>query len=87
MIRRPLRSTLFPYTALFRSGFVVCEDGRVTRFDLVASGQFRGHGRYTGNAPKGQFPLAVAFKLADGSDVADRIPPQGSRGWVAGYLK
>lgn len=68
-------------------GFVVCEDGRVTRFDLVASGQFRGHGRYTGNAPKGQFPLAVAFKLADGSDVADRIPPQGSRGWVAGYLK
>src|SRR3712207_6928631 len=31
MIRRPPRSTLFPYTTLFRSGFVVVEEGRVER--------------------------------------------------------
>ena len=40
----------------------------------------------TRNAPKGRFPFAVAFTLADGSDVADKIPPQGSRGWLEGYL-
>src|SRR3712207_9125469 len=28
MIRRPPRSTLFPYTTLFRSEFLVGEDGR-----------------------------------------------------------
>src|SRR2546426_4777861 len=28
MIRRPPRSTLFPYTTLFRSGFSVCLHGR-----------------------------------------------------------
>jgi hypothetical protein len=31
--------------------------------------------------------LAIAFTLADGSDVADGVPPQGSRGWVQGYIK
>jgi hypothetical protein len=69
------------------TGHVATKNGRVTRFDLVSKGEFLGRGRYTGNAPKGWFPFAVAFSLADGSDVADRIPPQGSRGWVAGYLK
>src|SRR5258708_19026849 len=33
MIRRPPRSTLFPYTTLFRSGIVdTSEDGRVIKF-------------------------------------------------------
>src|SRR5258708_14532715 len=33
MIRRPPRSTLFPYTTLFRSGIVdTSEDGRVLKF-------------------------------------------------------
>lgn len=68
-------------------GEVKVADGVVTRFDVVAKGLFRGDGRYTRNAPKGDFPLAVAFRLADGSDVADRIPPQGSRGWVPGYIQ
>ncbi|MBC8289627.1 MAG: hypothetical protein H8E37_04845 [Planctomycetes bacterium] len=68
-------------------GFVETKNGRITRFDVVARGQFRGHGPYTQNPPPGDFPFAVAFTLADGKDVADRIPPQGSRGWVAGYLR
>ena len=61
--------------------------GKVVRFDLVAHGQFWGEGTYTRGAPKGKFPLAIAFRLADGSDVADGVPPQGSRGWVEGYIK
>lgn len=68
-------------------GFVDVEDGQVARLDLVASGDFWGEGRFTQGAPPGRFPLAVSFTLADGSDIADRIPPQGSRGWVAGYLR
>lgn len=63
------------------------KDQKVTRFELVAKGLFWGEGRYTRNAPKGKFPLLVVFRLADGSDVADAIPPQGSRGWVRGYLE
>lgn len=68
-------------------GVIETKGGRVTRFDLIADGQFWGEGRYTRNAPKGRFPFAVRFELADGSDVADAIPPQGSRGWVSGYLR
>lgn len=68
-------------------GFVAIEDGKVTRFDLVARGVFRGDGPYTKNGPAGDFPFAVAMTIGDGSDVADAIPPQGSRGWVAGYLR
>src|SRR2546423_4830155 len=48
MIRRPPRSTLFPYTTLFRSGLVV-SDIEAAREDLVArgvevSGVFHGNG-------------------------------------------
>ena len=68
-------------------GFVEIRDGKVSRFDLVVNGEFLGQGQYTGNAPKGWFPFAVAFRLADGSDTADQIPPQASRGWVEGYLR
>jgi hypothetical protein len=68
-------------------GVVQSKAGKITRFDLVAKGQFWGSGTYTGGAPKGKFPLAVSFTLADGSDTADKIPPQGSRGWVRGYVR
>ncbi|MFP6631678.1 MAG: hypothetical protein VCD16_03475 [Planctomycetota bacterium] len=68
-------------------GHVEKKNGRVTRFDLVARGEFWGEGTYTRGAPKGRFPLAVSFTLADGSDIADGVPPQGSRGWVRGYLR
>jgi hypothetical protein len=68
-------------------GVVESKNGEVTRFDLVAKGMFRGEGRYTRNAPKGEFPLGVAFRLADGFDIADSVPPQGSRGWLDGYIR
>ncbi len=74
------------YEAEFR-GDVTIENQKVTGFDVVALGDFWGAGPYTGGAPKGKFPLAVSFTLADGNDVADGIPPQGSRGWVDGYLR
>jgi len=68
-------------------GEVQVEDGKVTRFDMVCLGKFWGEGRYTGGAPRGKFPLAISFTLADGSDMADGIPPQASRGWLEGYLR
>ncbi|MBC8325547.1 MAG: hypothetical protein H8E27_07975 [Verrucomicrobia subdivision 3 bacterium] len=68
-------------------GRVETKNGKVTRLDLVAHGPFHGEGPYTHNAPKGKFPLAIAFTLADGKDAADTIPPQGSRGWLPGYIR
>lgn len=67
-------------------GIVEAKNGRITQFDIVARGDFWGAGPYTKNPPSGKFPLAVAFSLADGSEVADKIPPQASRGWIRGYL-
>ena len=68
-------------------GHIEIKNGKVTRLDLVAKGTFWGEGTYTRRAPKGRFPLAIAFTLADGKDAADSIPPQGSRGWLPGYIK
>lgn len=68
-------------------GYIEALEGKVTRFDLVVSGDFRGEGRYTRGAPKGYFPLGIRFTLADGSDIADSIPPQGSRGWIENYIE
>lgn len=68
-------------------GVVETEGAKVMRFDVVARGLFEGHGEYTKGPPPGKFPLAISFSLADGSDIADRIPPQGSRGWVENYLQ
>ena len=67
--------------------FRMTKGGKVTRLDVVAKGEFWGEGTYTRRAPKGRFPLAIAFTLADGKDAADTIPPQGSRGWVQGYIR
>ncbi len=68
-------------------GFVETNNGRVVRLDLVAKGMFWGDGTYTRGAPKGRFPLAVAFTLATGEDEADRVPPQGTKGWLPSYIR
>lgn len=68
-------------------GTIESDGERVTRWDFVASGLFWGEGSFTRGAPKGKFPLAIAFTLADGTDIADRIPPQASRGWIDGYFR
>lgn len=66
-------------------GHVESEDKKLTRFDLIAKGEFWGEGRYTGGAPKGKFPIAMAFRLADGTDAADQVAPQGTKGWLPNY--
>jgi hypothetical protein len=68
-------------------GFVETRDGRVVRLDMVAKGLYWGEGPFTLGAPKGKFPLAVAFSLASGDEEADRVPPQGSKGWLPGYIE
>jgi hypothetical protein len=49
-----------------------------SQFDVLAWGEAWGAGTYTGGAPKGRFPLVLAFSLA-GNRTMDRIPPQASR--------
>ena len=74
------------YEAKLKGKLEVADD-RVAKLEIVCLGDFWGEGRYTGGAPKGKFPLAITFTLADGTDIADRVPPQGSRGWIDGYLR
>lgn len=61
-------------------GFVTGKDGKATRFDVVVRGQFWGQGQFTRGAPKGKFPLAVAFTLSDDKCMANLVPPQAARG-------
>src|SRR3712207_8701037 len=61
MIRRPPRSTLFPYTTLFRS----CGDGLV-----FFRGDARGHGPDAGLGPGGRVGRADAV-VAAGADGRD----------------
>lgn len=67
-------------------GFVDVKEGKVTRFDVVAHGQFWGQGTYTPGAPKGRFPLAVAFTLAEKSDPLYNLVPDAVRCY-ADYLR
>lgn len=69
------------------NGIIEVQGEKVVRFDAVVLGMFWGRGPYTGEPPKGRFPLGISFTLADGSDTADQIPPQASRGWVPGYIR
>ncbi len=68
-------------------GFVESDKSRVVRLDMVAKGSYWGDSPFTRGAPKGKFPLAVAFTLASGDLEADRVPPQGSKGWLPGYIQ
>jgi hypothetical protein len=64
-------------------GRIESREGKLTRFDVVARGKFRGEGRYTRGAPPGEFTLGIAFRLAADGE-ASRVPPQGARDF-AGY--
>jgi hypothetical protein len=68
-------------------GIVEVREGKVTRFDVVAQGDFWGEGMFTRGAPKGRFPFAVAFTLSNGQDLERRIPPGGARSDLKGYLR
>jgi hypothetical protein len=67
-------------------GYIETKDSKVTRFDLVAEGQFWGHGAYTPGAPAGKFPLAIAFTLADVNDRLSKLVPDAVRCY-ADYLR
>lgn len=68
-------------------GTVEAKDGKITRFDLLAKGDFWGDGSFTRGAPKGRFPFAVAFSIADADCATSKVPPQAARGNIKGYLK
>src|SRR5690349_24187505 len=70
MIRRPPRSTLFPYTTLFRSGRLVHER-RVHARPLGLPGPVRGHGRPGGElaAVLRRRRAARVLRLAGGAAV------------------
>lgn len=68
-------------------GVVELRDGKVARFDLLAKGDFWGEGTFTRGAPKGRFPFAVAFSLADVECATGKVPPQAARGNLKAYLK
>ncbi len=68
-------------------GFVKAKESKVTRFDLVAKGQFWGEGAFTRNAPKGKFPFAVAATLVAANDSDRSVPPGAARGNLAAYLR
>ena len=67
-------------------GVLEVKDGKVTRFDMVAHGRFRGQGAHTPGAPKGKFPLAIAFTLAERSDPLYNLVPDAVRCY-ADYLR
>src|SRR3712207_8480952 len=78
MIRRPPRSTLFPYTTLFRSlGLLTCElqschrspDGSASRSDGPASAPHGGGGGREGAISRGTFRWApVVFCSGERSE-------------------
>ena len=61
------------------------QEDAITRFDVLAIGDFWGQGAIAHQKRDGAFPLAIAFELASGDKPADRVPPQASRYWD-GYM-
>jgi hypothetical protein len=53
---------------------------------VVAQGEFWGQGTYTPGAPKGRFPLAIAFRLLPSSDPLYHLVPDAVRCY-ADYLR
>ncbi len=69
-------------------GFVETKDGKLSRFDGVARGEAWGASGCTEvGKPKDKFTLAVAFRLAPGTDEADKVMPQGAKSWLPDYLR
>src|SRR5258708_22339398 len=60
MIRRPPRSTLFPYTTLFRSSVIAAGDGATTKFILTRT---YGAGGFTAAEPIGYLNTGLAFNV------------------------
>jgi hypothetical protein len=67
-------------------GRVDIEGGVLTQLDIVARGLAWGRGYYNGGAPRGRYPLAVRFTLAEGAWPFDAIPPGAARTKAGDYL-
>src|SRR2546429_2573779 len=90
MIRRPPRSTLFPYTTLFRSRIPCSSFGRGRDADCSAppaqtrAGAFNAHGSYLGGggkmrqtaAKEGESRLRNLRQLADSVQLTTRLAPE-----------
>src|SRR3989442_11752298 len=74
MIRRPPRSTLFPYTTLFRSARIDWRDGRVEGWGAYLAGVVR-ELAILGAAPAGGVRVAAAGGLPGGAGLGSSAAP------------
>src|ERR1035438_10925726 len=82
MIRRPPRSTLFPYTTLFRSALVI--EGERGGIHEVVDERLRGEVEI--DLVDGHRDLLAARSAEGGEDIAERIDVGGGHGMQAvGY--
>src|SRR5256885_8572666 len=65
MIRRPPRSTLFPYTTLFRSLERRLDDPQLTLHDTRTEDEFHGKGGYPCDPRQGHIPGALRLDHLD----------------------
>src|SRR5262249_26235147 len=68
-------------------GFVETQNSRVVRLDMVAKGLLWDSGHPPPHAPKENSPRPGAPPRAGGDEEAARAPPQGSKGWLEGYIE
>ncbi|MEO8576940.1 MAG: hypothetical protein ABI556_09580 [Gemmatimonadales bacterium] len=67
-------------------GAIDGKDGVLTQFDVVARGLAWGRGYFNSGAPRGRYPMAVRFTLAQGAWPFDGIPPGAARTRADEYL-
>jgi hypothetical protein len=68
------------------SGFVRADGDGLKEFDIIARGLAWGSGSYNSGAPRGKYPVAVRFTIAQGVWPFDYVPPGAARTRAAEYL-
>ena len=69
------------------AGSVSARRGEVTRFDVIANGVAWGRGYHNAGAPRGRYPLAIRFTLAECIGPFDGIPPGAARTGQREYIE
>jgi hypothetical protein len=67
-------------------GSIRAEGETLKQFDIIARGMAWGSGPFNGGAPRGKYPFAVRFTIAQGVWPFDSIPPGAARTRAAEYL-
>src|ERR1039457_1488123 len=75
MIRRPPRSTLFPYTTLFRSGRFLCSSSAPTPASIAANASFSANVR----SPASSYTPATPRSTPDSDQVFEASQASASR--------